>query len=60
MIKLFFQLKVISFTENRYEPLKSANLGGIIMLKDKKSGQPVEYVELVKGNDNPSEFAIMV
>lgn len=33
-------------TENRYEPLKSLNLGGIIILKDKQHGSHTDYVEL--------------
>ncbi|XP_078488674.1 26S proteasome non-ATPase regulatory subunit 1 [Ciona intestinalis] len=42
------QLKLISLNdENRYSPLKSIGSGGIILLKDKKPGEPEQLLEPV-------------
>jgi len=43
------QLKVISLAKNcRYQPLKDASSGGIIILRDTQSDQPETLVETVK------------
>ena len=45
------QLKVISMGESsagRYTPIKELTLGGIILLKDSKSGDAEELVEPVQ------------
>ncbi|XP_048588551.1 26S proteasome non-ATPase regulatory subunit 1 [Nematostella vectensis] len=40
------QLKVISLPDdNRYQPLKSCNIGGIIMMTDSKSDEPEDLIE---------------
>jgi len=42
------QLKVLQILEgSRYQPLKEVTIGGIIMMKDNKSEDPVELVEPV-------------
>jgi len=43
------QLKVMNLPDDcRYSPLKHIGVGGVIMVRDKRADQPVEFVQLEK------------
>uniref|UniRef100_A0A915J588 26S proteasome regulatory subunit RPN2 C-terminal domain-containing protein n=1 Tax=Romanomermis culicivorax TaxID=13658 RepID=A0A915J588_ROMCU len=40
------QLKYMTWTNKRFEPLKNVNVGGIIILNDKEADSPLDFVDL--------------